>query len=213
MVSTDSSSSVAAAQIQQAQASIDSINASIEKRTITAPFDGVVANLTMKPGATASLGTNGTTTATITLISQNDYQVILKVPELSVGKLSVGQHVAINLDAYGSEVFPGTIVSIDPAETVVDGVPVYQTKVNFDKNDPRIRSGMTATATVVTNEHDGVIAIPASALTTKNGTSTVQIVTDDKSKTVTVTTGLRGSDSMIEITSGISAGDKVALTK
>ena len=46
------------------------------------------------------------------------------------------------LDAYGADVpFAGKITSINPAETIVDGVPVYETKVAFAAVDPRIRSG------------------------------------------------------------------------
>ena len=209
-----SNQSIAEAQIQQAQAKVASIIAAIQKRQIIAPFDGVVANIALKPGQTTSLATSGSSTtvtpSTITLISQNDYQVLLKVPENAVGKLAVGQHADITLDAYGDEVFSGTIVSIDPAETIVDGVPVYQTKVTFDKNDTRIRSGMTAIATIVVAKKDSVLAVPASAILVKNGVSFIQVITgDDKKVEQQVTTGLRGSDSMVEITSGLSEGQSV----
>jgi multidrug resistance efflux pump len=54
----------------------------------------------------------------------------LKAPEVSVAKLQVGQPVSVALDAYGKEgVFPAKIISINPAETIVEGVPVYETRV------------------------------------------------------------------------------------
>lgn len=203
-------SSISDAQIAQAQARIDSINAQIARRSIYAPFDGIVANMNLKPGATVSVSATAGASSTITLLSDSDYQAVLKVPELSVGKLSVGQHVDITLDAYGSDVaFPGTILSIDPAETIVDGVPVYQTKVAFDQNDDRIRSGMTATAKIVTGQKDGVVAIPASAIQTDKDGTFVVVRIDDKESKRRIKTGLRGSDSMVEITEGVTAGDRI----
>lgn len=215
LVSANSDDSIAQARVMQAQAAIDSILSQIGRRRIAAPFDGVVANVDIKPGQTTtgiSSGTSGESSgSTITLISENDYEVMLKVPEISVSKISVGQEVSIALDAYGpSESFPGKVVSINPAETIVDGVPVYETKVSFTKPDPRIRSGMTATATIVANHRTGVVAVPASFIhSDKEGSYVNLLVSDDRTERRAVATGLRGSDSMVEITSGLDEGQKV----
>ena len=214
--SSGSSNSIAQAQIDQAQASVDSIIAQINNRKIIAPFDGTVATVNLKPGqTTTTIGTNGTSTAnnsTITLISQNDYQVVLDVPEIDVAQLQVGQSADIRLNAYGDTVFPGKIISIDPAETMVSGVPVYETKVAFTTADARIRSGMTATATIVTATKNNVVVVPSNFVqTNSDGTSYVYLLdTDNKTKKQPVTTGLRGSDSTTEIVSGLAVGDRVS---
>ena len=50
----------------------------------------------------------------------------------------------VTLDAYGSGViFQARVDIIDPAETVLDGVPPYKVTLDFVSADPRIRSGMT----------------------------------------------------------------------
>jgi HlyD family secretion protein len=209
--------SVAQAKIDQAKASVDSILAQIEKRTIRAPFDGIVANNSLKPGQSTSAITSGassntnSTSSQITLISENDYEVVLKAPEISVAKLVLGQPVSITLDAYGKDVsFPGKIVSINPAETIVDGVPVYETKVSFTKPDARIRSGMTATATITINQHNSVITIPSSFIRSDaSGSYVYKLLADGKTQKQVVTTGLKGSDSMIEITNGLNEGDHI----
>lgn len=215
LASASGSQSVAAAQVQQAQATIDGIYASIARREIMAPFNGVVSAVNVKPGQTTnSFNTSASATdsgnANISLISENDYEVTLKTPEIDVASIAVGQSVSLKLDAFGDETFPGTITSINPAETIVDGVPVYETKVAFTKLDSRIRSGMTATATIVVGEHDNVLTVPMSFVHTDNRGSYVYVLKDDKTTQKTVTTGLRGSDSMVEITSGLSQGDVVA---
>ncbi|MES2225024.1 MAG: efflux RND transporter periplasmic adaptor subunit [Patescibacteria group bacterium] len=207
--------SVASAQIAQAQASVDGIIAQIQKRQIVAPFDGVVAAVSMKPGQTTSSFNPSSAAAesgnaSISLISENDYEVVLKTPEIDVASLAVGQSVSLALDAFGADTaFPGTITSINPAETVVDGVPVYQTKVAFTKLDSRIRSGMSATATITVGSKTGVLTLPASYIHADKRGSYVYVLNGKKTEQQPVTTGLRGSDSVVEITSGLALGQTV----
>jgi HlyD family secretion protein len=207
--------SVATAQVAQAQASVDSIIAQIQKRQIVAPFNGVIAAVNMKAGQTTtsfnpSSATSESGNASISLISENDYEVVLKTPEIDVASLAVGQSVSLALDAFGTAAFPGTITSINPAETIVDGVPVYQTKVSFTELDARIRSGMTATATITIGHKDNVLTVPASYIKTDKRGSYVYVINGKKTEQQTVVTGLRGSDSTVEIVSGLTAGQVVA---
>lgn len=215
--------SVTQAQIDQAQSQVDSVRAQISQREIIAPFDGVISSVNVKPGQTTnsfnpSSSTTDSANANISMISESDYEVVLNTPEIDVASLSVGQSATMTLDAFSGETFPGTITSINPAETIVDGVPVYQTKVAFTQLDPRIRSGMTATATITTGEHDAVLKIPVPYLhlSTPSGRSGQALdgyvyVFDGKHTVKTnVTTGLRGSDSTIEITSGLTEGQRIS---
>jgi HlyD family secretion protein len=208
--------SVSRARVEQAQASVDSIISQINKRKIIAPFDGVIANVSLKPGqsTTGTLSTTGTEASknTVTLISENDYEVVLKAPEISVAKLAVGQAVDLRLDAYGKDVvFPGKITSINPAETILDGVPVYETKVIFTEKDDRIRSGMTANAMIITNTKSQALSLSADMIKTDKEGSYVFVMLDEKkTEKRAVTTGLRSSDSFVEIVSGLNEGDRVS---
>jgi HlyD family secretion protein len=211
---SSSQSSIVSARIAQAQSTIDGIIAQINRRTITAPFSGIVANNTLRVGqSTASTSSGNLGSSTITLISPDDYEIVLKTPEINVAKLTVGQSVSIVLDAYGSDVvFNGTIVSINPAETIVDGVPVYETKVMFTETDSRIRSGMTAIATIITAEKENTISIPLSAITSDTQGSFVTVVAvDGSSEKRRITTGMRSSDGFVEILSGLTVGETVAM--
>lgn len=206
----DTEASIAQARVQQALAAVESIQSRIGKRRIVAPFAGIVAGVGIKPGETTSSSLSNEAAPGITLISEQDYEVALKAPEIDIAKLSVGQKADIVLDAYGADaVFPGTIVSINPAETIVDGVPVYETKVVFDAKDSRIRSGMTATATIVAKRADNVLAVPASFIHDEKDESFVYVMADDATEKRIITPGLRGSDSFVEISSGLDEGEKV----
>ncbi len=100
---------------------------------------------------------------------------------------------------------------IDPAETVLEGVPTYKVTLAFVSPDSRIRPGMTANLEIHTHEADGVIEIPYRALTSTATSTTVRVVSlDGKTYSVVpVVTGLKGSDGTIEIVSGLNPGDKV----
>jgi len=207
--------SISAAQIIQAEATVESTLAAIKKREIIAPFDGVVAAVNLKPGQTTnsfnpSSSSTDAANANISLISQSDYEVVLKAPEIDVASLSVGQTVSLTLDAFDKELFPGTVTGINPAETIIDGVPVYETKVAFTKLDPRIRSGMTATATITVGEKDGVLTLPASFIHTDARGSYVYVLNGKHTTQQSVATGLRGSDSTVEIISGLTLGQTVS---
>lgn len=209
---TNTEASIAAARVEQARARVDAILAQIAKRRIVAPFSGTVANIDLRVGETAS-ASGGTSehASGIKLISETDYEIVLKAPEIDIAKLVVGQKASVVFDAYGTDApFIGTIVSINPAETIIDGVPVYETHVVFDAPDERIRSGMTASATIVTHTAPGVLSIPASFIHTEKNESFVYLVlTEDKIEKRVITTGLRGSDSSVEITSGLAEGDSL----
>ena len=116
------------------------------------------------------------------------------------------------------------IVEIDPVGTVSQGVVNYNVKVGFTDTTKQIKPGMSATATIITKVHQNVIAVPNSAVKTKNLVSYVLVpaetVTDaDISasanggivlpaapKQVPVVVGL-SNNSMTEITSGLQVGD------
>ncbi len=202
--------------VADAEASAASVASRVAKRKIFAPFSGTVAQVGIKAGeasGSGSLSSNGSVSSqTITLISEREYEVVVKVPEISIAKLRTGMEVDLTLDAYGkNEIFKGVIASINPAETIVDGVPVYETKIVFSKRDDRIRSGMTATAKIVAAEKKGVVAIPASLIKSDAEGSYVYVVTGEQTtERRAITTGLRGSDSMVEIVNGLTAGEQVS---
>lgn len=104
------------------------------------------------------------------------------------------------------------MVSIDPAETIIEGVSTYNTTLQFQKNDERIKSGMTANVNIFGEKRIGVVAIPQRALVRIDDKVFVRILKDETAgiiEEVEARTGLKGSDGYIEIISGVSAGDKI----
>jgi RND family efflux transporter MFP subunit len=146
----------------------------------------------------------------VSLLSVANFEIEANIPEADIAKVNRGNISVITLDAYGRDVeFQAKVVSIDPAETIIEGVATYKTIFQFIEEDERIKSGMTAKITISTDKREGVIAIPQRAIIRRNGSLLVKILEGENIKESTIETGLRGSDGHVEIISGVSEGDKI----
>ncbi len=197
-----------AAQVKVAEADLASAQAQLAKTVIRAPFAGIVSTMDLKAGGIASANASG-----ISLSSSGTYQIESFVPEVNVALVSVGDTGDATLDAYGADQkFPVHIISIDPAETVRDGVSTYRTKLQFAGIDARIRSGMTANVVITTDKREGVISIPQGLVTEKNGAKYVPVKNGENTEQRAVTTGVISSSGSVEIVSGLRAGDAVVVS-
>jgi HlyD family secretion protein len=198
------------ASIEQAQASVASAEASLAKSTIKSPITGVITTIDIKVGEIVSGSKN-----VISIISQGDYQIESFIPEADISKIKIGNKASTTLDAYGSSVvFDTAIIKIDPAATVIDGVPTYKVTLRFMDQDSRIKSGMTVNLDILTNQKDNVLLLPNRVLITEDDGKYVSILNPDGSGKILlkkIVVGLRGSDGNTEIISGLNEGDKVLL--
>ncbi|MEI6057577.1 MAG: efflux RND transporter periplasmic adaptor subunit [bacterium] len=203
--------------LQQAGSSADTIAAqaarvnqaaaALADDSITAPIDGLVTKVDPHVGEFAQAGHTS-----FSIQSAGAYKIEAYVPEADIAKVALGNTAAITLDAYGSTTFfPAAVTSIDPAETILEGVPTYKVTLMFVTPDTRIRSGMTANTDILTHEVDHVLVVPTRAITTTATSTTVRIVNADDTTftTVPVTVNLKGSDGTTAITGGVKEGDKV----
>jgi HlyD family secretion protein len=200
-----------AAQVKSAEADVASSRAMLAKTRITAPFAGVVTRVDAKIGKIVSPNT-----PEISIISASAFQIESYIPEVNIAYVKVGDTAVITLDAYGSEVpFHAKVVSIDPAETVRDGVATYRALLQFDAEDARIRSGMTANIVLTTAEKSGVVSIPQGLVTERNGKKYVKVLDEDGETVIehAVTTGAVSSLGNIEILSGLGEGDVLIVSE
>jgi multidrug efflux pump subunit AcrA (membrane-fusion protein) len=140
------------------------------------------------------------------------YKITANVPEVDIAKVKIADVAEVTLDAYGSdEKFVATVSSIDPAETIIEGVPTYKVTLRFNDRDTRIKSGMTANIVMRTNEKKDVLVVPARAILLHEGDNTryVRLLVGGVAKEIPVQIGLRGSNGMVEILSGLNQGDQV----
>jgi HlyD family secretion protein len=211
---TNGADSVAQARVEQARATVNQILSAIQRRRIIAPFSGTISKVVLKQGE-STIGISAGTSPGVSMLATDQYRLVIKIPEIDVARVLVGSPVDIILDAYGAEVvFPGILTAVNPAESIVDGVPVYEGVVVFTDTDDRIRSGMTALVTITVQEKQQVLAIPANYIQTGNNEqSVVRLDVQGNQEMIKVTTGIRGSDSFVEIVEGLNEGDVITLSK
>ena len=194
------------ARVRQAEANLSRYLSDLSDTIIRAPVDGIVTDINFDVGESTS-----SAKPVISMIGLNSMQIEVDVPESDITKLKIGDEVSITLDAFSNDdTFSGTITFIDPAATIIDGVTYYSVKVNFNEEDDRIKSGMTADLTVYTEKKDGVLVVPSRAVIYRENKKYVQLL-DETSQLVEreVVTGLRGDGGMIEVVSGLSEGEEV----
>ncbi len=193
------------AKLEQSGAAVTKIETQIDKNKLFSPIFGVVTKQTAKVGELVV-----SAVIIVSLISENDFEIKTNVPEADIAKIQTGNTAEVTLDAYGRDVmFGAKVVSIDPAETIIEGVATYKVTLLFEKEDERIKSGMTANINIVGASKQGVLAIPQRAVIRKDGEKFVRVFRGKEIEEMNVKTGLRGSDGFIEITEGLKEGDVV----
>lgn len=195
--------------VNKAEADIDLYEAQISKTYLRSPIDGVVTKQDTKLGEMVSANV-----IIVSIISDQKYEIEVNIPEADIAKIKIGNTAKITLDAYGDEVvFNAHVISIEPAETIVEGVATYKTILQFDKKEAIVKSGMTANIDILTNKKTGVLVVPQRSIITKDNQKFVLI---DKGgvqpEQKQIETGLRGSDGMSEVVSGLAEGEKIIAT-
>jgi RND family efflux transporter MFP subunit len=197
-------------QVKQAQAAVNVISDQLKDVDIISPITGIVIKRNADPGETVVLNLNS---PIVTVAKKDDLLIFSNVPESDILKVQIGQKADITFDALtAQDVLPATVAEIDPASTVIQDVVYYRIKLKLADLDQRIKAGMTANIDVRTAEKSGVLMIPLRAVITEGGQKYVQILIDAKTNQIEkrkVETGLNGDEGMVEIISGLKAGEKV----
>lgn len=176
------------------------------KSVIRAPFTGVITKKDVEIGELATVGKSVLTLETI-----DSLQISADVPETDAFVLAENMSASLTFDAFSSErEAEATVREIYPAATVIEGVPTFHVVLQPKVIDTKLRSGITANVTVHAAKKEGVLAIPRRAIITKSEKQFVRKQTgEEEFSEVEITTGLTGSDGLVEITSGVSEGDKI----
>lgn len=197
------------AAVKQAESQVKNYEIQLNQSVIKSPINGIVTEQDAKIGQNISANVT-----IVSIISEAKFQIESNIAEADIAKVKIDDPAAVTLDAYGSDViFEAKVISIDPAETVIEGVSTYKTTLEFIKEDDHIKSGMTANIDILTAKKENVVAIPQRTVITTNGQKYVLVdLGNGNQEKRTIETGLRGSDGNIEIISGLKAGEKIIIS-
>jgi len=205
----------AEAAVKANAAALQGANVMIEYSLIRAPFDAVVLTKNADIGdiVTPIGAAANAKAAVVTIADMSSLQVEADVSESNMRQIKVGQPCEIQLDALPDLRFSGVIHMIVP--TADRSKATVMVKVRFIDNDQRILPEMSAKVAFLSRptkpeEQKPLTALNPAALLTRNGKKAVFLIKGDQAVETTVTPGEQIGD-MIEVLSGVNAGDKIVL--
>jgi membrane fusion protein, multidrug efflux system len=147
----------AQAQLTQALAQADNIRAVIAKKTIRAPFAGLLGIRHINLGEVINDGE-----PIVTLQSLDPIFVNFLLPQQLLAKIRTGLLVRVSSDALPDQVFTCKITAISPeVDTATRNIRVQAT---LDNSDEFLRAGMYVNVAVVLPQKEDVLIIPATAV-------------------------------------------------
>ena len=201
------------ARVIKAQADLQLAQEKYDETIIRSPIAGVITDINFDLGEQTSLSE-----PVITMLAAENYEIEVDIPESDIVKISVGDEAEITLDAFsGDDKFKGAITTINPAQTELQDVIYYRVTVTFASDQPdavkelmeKIKPGMTANVTIKTAEANDILIIPLRAVKGEASRRFVQVLENNKPQSIDVITGLKGDDGLVEVKSGLVAGQKV----
>jgi HlyD family secretion protein len=153
----------AQAQLAQSKAQLEQAQTNLRYTDILSPTDGVVISRAVNVGQTVAASLSAPVIFTIAQ-DLRKMEVHTNVAESDIGRLKPGMRVSFTVDAYPGEPFRGSIRDIRNAPQVVQNVVTYDAVIDVANDDLKLKPGMTATVSIVTDRRRDVLAVPNTAL-------------------------------------------------
>ncbi|MEV7021719.1 biotin/lipoyl-binding protein [Kitasatospora sp. NPDC093558] len=224
-------------QLATAQTNVANAQAALAGTTLTASVDGTVASVSAKVGDTVGGGSSSTASGSgsskstgtsagsgsgapsgfIVLTNPTGMQVTANFSELDSLKLKKGEAATVALNAQADTKLNATVLSVSSLPSSSGGGSAgasavqYAATLQISGDTSALRTGLSATVSVVTGEADNALSLPTSALSGTGAGRTASLVQPDgTTQRVSVTVGVEG-DSTVQVLTGLKEGDKVEL--
>ena len=205
----------AEAAVKAAGAALKGADVALEYTLIRAPFDAVVLTKDADVGDIVTpLGAAANAkAAVVTIADMGSLQVETDVSESNIHQVRIGQPCEIQLDALPDMRFHGAVHMIVP--TADRTKATVMVKVGFVEKDDRILPEMSAKVAFLSREikkgeEKPRTAVYSSAVVSRDGKKWVFLIAGNRVVEIPVTTGEVFGD-MVEVLSGVKAGDRVAM--
>jgi RND family efflux transporter MFP subunit len=195
--------------LEIAELSLESAELNLEKAVvIVAPFDGVVADISITEGKEISTATLAT--PAISLVDTSEIEMRGFIDEIDIAIVQLGQEANIILDALPDEEVKGSVAFISPVGTTLAGVVSYDTTITLENPVAELRDGMSATAEIIIERRDDVLSIPNRYIRGTLENPIVVVLVDGQQEEREITLGLTDGINT-EILSGLQEGEEVVL--
>jgi RND family efflux transporter MFP subunit len=171
---------------------------------IRAPFDGYVEKRLVNMGELVKAQM-----PVMAIVRLDPLKVIAEIPEKMAPWIADGRPVELRVDAYRDRTFLGKVTRISPAVNTATRAFPFEAVV--PNRDAALKPGTFARVHVESGKVDDVLTLPYSALQYRYGVNRVFVVKGDRLSMRELQIGERLGD-RVEIASGVSEGDPVAIT-
>jgi len=142
-----------------------------------APISGTITAVNYEAGDKYTAG------SILTIQDCTDYEIEAQIGEFNIADVSVGQKVIIKTDATGDEELTGKISFVSPISTTSEASAAagasasagttsskYRIRITLDKQHERLRLDMSASLSIILDEHENALTVPFNAISTdENG--------------------------------------------
>ncbi|MTD41733.1 HlyD family efflux transporter periplasmic adaptor subunit [Erwinia sp. CPCC 100877] len=178
---------------------------------LKAPFSGTVTQVNIKANQADTNAQQGQPSIQVDDLSTLKVQLALSNSEAA--SVAVDQKAEISSN---NQTFNGKVAEKDPvaisSQTATGTTASLKALVSFDKAPDNLFAGFDADVAIVTNSVDAALALPIEALTYNDKNEPiVYTISDGKAKETKITIGIQ-SDKLVEVKSGLKAGDSVILS-
>jgi len=148
-----------------------SANSASQKARIKSPTAGVVIKKDVELGESVMSGVSSFNAGTVlyTVADLSSLIIRVKLNEVDIAKVTVGQPVRVTLDAYPQRTFTGKVTFVAPAAELVEKIKVFKVEIELDQLGPEFRTGMSANVEILGEKRDGALSIPLEALQRRDG--------------------------------------------
>ena len=200
--------------LRGAELSMQSTQDTMNNYTITSPISGTIIEKAAKVGDALSTGSD-----LCTIYDLSYLEMTIKVDELQVSSLKVGQSVQVTADAVKDKTYEGLVTRVSMKGDTSGGTTTYPVTVRIDETTG-LRPGMNANAEIVVAQAKNALTVPNAAIVRGNYVLVRQdspsAVNADASMSapegyvyVKVKTGV-SDDNYTQVTSGLSESDTIA---
>jgi RND family efflux transporter MFP subunit len=187
-----------------ARARVSLARKALADTVVRAPFSGVVGERLVSVGDYVTRGTK-----VVSVMRTNPLRLQLTVPQQFSIEVGVGRAVALELDTAPGKIYTGQVRYVSPALQTDSRTLIVEAVVA--NADGELKPGSFATARIEQITSTPGVLVPAAAVRTVSGTSRVFVVAGGRAEERLITTGQTVGD-LVEITTGLKAGEQVATT-
>ncbi len=194
---------LAGSRVEAAQAQLGVAERTLADASVSAPFDGLVAERFVSTGEFVQVGQD-----LVELVALDPIEVEFHLAEVNLSRVQLGQTVEVRVAPYPDEIFHAWVTMISPK--IDPRTRTLRVKGVIDNSDGRLRPGLFARADLGVNPRMDVLLIPQEAILQRSVGSVVFRMAGDSVERRVIETGT-WVEGMVEVTSGLEPDDSVVV--